>query len=62
MRRRFGAMGRSLRYAAFAVPYPEDNPEEKLDMLRTRETWLEGQLAEVRQEISSMEGKSEKAA
>ncbi|BBB49054.1 hypothetical protein Pelsub_P2285 [Pelolinea submarina] len=62
MRRRFGGMGRSMRYAAFEVPYPEDKPEEKLDMLRTRETWLEGQLAEVRQEISAMEGESEKAA
>jgi hypothetical protein len=62
MGHRFGGMGHGMRFAAFEVPYPEDKPEEKLDMLRTRETWLEGQLAEVRQEISNTEGKSEKAA
>jgi len=62
MGRRFGGFGRGMRFAAFEVPYPEDKPEEKLDMLRTRETWLEGQLAEVRQDINNAEGKSEKAA
>jgi hypothetical protein len=51
-----------MRYAAFEVPYPEDKPEEKLDMLRTRETWLEGQLSEVRQEIGNLESKSDKTA
>jgi hypothetical protein len=62
MRRQFGGMGRGMRYAAFEVPYPEDKPEEKLDMLRTRETWLEGQLSEVRQEIGNLESKSDKTA
>jgi hypothetical protein len=60
--RRFGGMGRSMRYAAFEVPYPEDKPEEKLDMLRTRETWLESELNEVRQDISDLETKTQKAA
>ena len=62
MGRRFGGMRGGMRFAAFEVPYPDDQPEEKLDMLRTRETWLEGQLNQVRQEISSMESKPEKAA
>lgn len=53
----YGAGGRGwMRYAAFEVPYPEDiSPEEKVDMLRTRETWLEGQLIEVRQDITNIE-------
>jgi hypothetical protein len=51
-----------MRYAAFEVPYPDDKPEEKMDMLRTRETWLEGQLSEVRQDISKIKSKSEEAA
>ena len=62
MRRHFGGFGRGMRFAAFEVPYPEDKPEEKLDMLRTRETWLEGQLAEVRQDISELETKTQKTA
>jgi hypothetical protein len=59
---RFGGWGRDMYYAAFEMPYPEDNPEEKLDMLRTRQTWLEGQLNEVQQEISELETKTRKAA
>ena len=60
--RRFGGMGYGMRYAAFEVPYPEDKPEEKLDMLRTRQTWLEGQLNEVRQEIGDLETQTQKSA
>ncbi len=62
MGRRFGGMRGGMRYAAFEVPYPDDKPEEKMDMLRTRETWLEGQLSEVRQDISKIKSKSEEAA
>ena len=62
MGRRFGGFGRGMRFAAFEVPYPEDKPEEKLDMLRTRETWLESQLNEVRQDISNTETKTQKTA
>ena len=61
LRRRFGGMHGWMDYAAFEVPYPEDKPEEKLDMLRTREIWLEGQLNEVRQDISDLETKTQKA-
>lgn len=43
-----------MRYAAFEVPYPENiTPEEKMDMLKTRETWLQEQLEEVRSEMSA---------
>jgi hypothetical protein len=62
MGRHFGGFGRGMRFAAFEVPYPEDKPEEKLDMLRTREAWLESQLNEVRQDISDLETKTQKTA
>lgn len=60
--RHFGGRGRGMHYAAFAVPYPEDKPEEKLDMLLTRQTWLESQLNEVRQDISDLEIQTQKSA
>jgi hypothetical protein len=55
---RFYAGGRHgwMGNAAYAVPYPvEMTPEEKQDMLKTRESWLQEQLNEVRQDMSEFE-------
>jgi len=51
----FGRHG-SMRYAAFEVPYP---PEEKEEMLKNREVWLQEQLDEVRTELKGMAKKPE---
>jgi hypothetical protein len=45
-----------MRYAAFEVPYP---PEEKEEMLKKRETWLQEQLEEVRSELNGTAKKPE---
>ena len=58
MRHRFYTGGRHgwMGNAAYAVPYPVDvTPEEKQDMLKTREAWLKEQLEEVRQDLSEVD-------
>lgn len=46
----------SMDFAAYEVPYPADmTPEEKMDMLSTREAWLQEQLEEVRKELGDLE-------
>ena len=46
-----GGMRGEMHYAAYAVPYP---PEEKEEMLKNREIWLQEQLEEVRGELKTM--------
>jgi sugar-specific transcriptional regulator TrmB len=46
-----GGMRGGMRYAAYPVPYP---PEEKEEMLKNREIWLQEQLEEVRSELKTM--------
>lgn len=46
---------------AYAVPYPADmSPEEKQEMLKTREAWLQEQLEEVHKDMDDIQKETEK--
>jgi len=44
-----------MEYAAFEVPDPVNmTPEEKLEKMKKRETWLQNELEELRAEIANL--------